>query len=320
MCAATDAGACSPNGTACFAHSDCCSQDCVNGLCQGEPPGDGGTPGCGDMSGDRKAQVCARWNCERATRDEGLWSGSLSECMAGDNPVNRVNAVRMVNLYRFLADLPEVTDEATRNAKAQQCALMMHANNALSHTPPSTWTCYTSDGATAAGSSNIATAPGVFAVDLYMVDSGANNAGTLGHRRWILDPNLGPIGSGSTSNFSCLWVIGGMGTATRDFVAWPPPGPFPIAAYAPAGAGSLGTTGWSIQSDTINLSGVIVSVTDNGSPMPVTTSVLGQGYGSMYAIKFVPQGWAPQAGHTYDVTLTGLIAPITYSVEFVDCP
>ncbi|WP_187344899.1 hypothetical protein [Cystobacter ferrugineus] len=45
-------------------------------------------------------------------------------------------------------------------------------------------------------------------------------------------------------------------------------------------------------------------------------------YGSAYAIRFNPQGWTTQAGHTYAVTITapGLTNPIRYTVQPVNCP
>jgi hypothetical protein len=48
--------------------------------------------------------------------------------------------------------------------------------------------------------------------------------------------------------------------------------------------------------------------------------VLGQNYGSSYAIRFVPQGWTVQPGKTYKVELGNVAQPIGYSVQIVDCP
>jgi hypothetical protein len=83
---------------------------------------------------------------------------------------------------------------------------MMDANNQLNHDPPNNWTCYSRTGTTRRNS-NISSTPGVLGVDLYMVDYG--NETTMGHRRWILSNTLGPVGIGSTSEMSCLLVIGG---------------------------------------------------------------------------------------------------------------
>lgn len=40
-------------------------------------------------------------------------------------------------------------------AKAQKAALMMSVNRQLSHSPDSTWICYSAEGAEAAGKSNL---------------------------------------------------------------------------------------------------------------------------------------------------------------------
>ena len=62
---------------------------------------------------------------------------------------------------------------------------MMSANNSFSHTPPDTWTCYTANGAQAAGASNIALGTyGPLSVDAFMRDSGGGNQ-IVGHRRWF---------------------------------------------------------------------------------------------------------------------------------------
>ncbi|UUZ48793.1 hypothetical protein LP420_40055 [Massilia sp. B-10] len=42
-----------------------------------------------------------------------------------------------------------VTLNLTHSEMAQQAALMMEANNALSHSPPDGWKCKTADGTTA---------------------------------------------------------------------------------------------------------------------------------------------------------------------------
>jgi uncharacterized protein YkwD len=269
---------------------------------------------------DPAALMCERWNSDRAQLGEGSWSGAVVGCDAGTLSADGVeNALRLVNLYRHIAGLPPVTEDPTRTAKAQACALMMHANGQLSHTPPMNWKCWTAGGSGAAGQSNISSTPGVLGVDLYMVDPG--NDTTIGHRRWILSNSLGPIGLGSTSDNSCMLVIGGGGDAGKPWLAWPPPGPVPYQAmHVPTiGWTHVDQTGWTIQSDSIDLSGAGVSVTVDGVEQPVAVNVLGKNYGSAQAIRFVPQGWTVEPGKTYDVALSGVAQPIAYSVQIVDC-
>lgn len=297
--------------------------DAGSGGDAGTPGGDAGTPSCSNISGDRQTQVCLRWKCDRANLSEGTWSGAVSGCNAGDLGASaRANSLRLINLYRFLAELPAVTTDAARDQKAQECALMMDANNTLNHSPPTSWSCYTSGGAEAAGKSNICSGRAVGCIDLYMADSG--NATTLGHRRWFLSNQLGPVGIGGTPGGSCHWVIGGSGNANRAWTAWPPPGPVPLGAIHIPGNTSVDSTGWSVQtySSSYNLTNAQVTVKDNGQTVPVTVTQLLANYGSTYAIRFNPQGWTTQAGHTYSVTITapGVATPISYTVQPVNCP
>lgn len=270
-----------------------------------------------DAGSDRAEEICARWRADTADLSEGSWSGSVGSCNAGDMDVDwRLRTLTQVNLFRFLAELPPITNDPDRDRSAQACALMMHANGALSHGPPPSWECYTENGAMGAGSSNIASTPAVQAIPLYMVDPG--NATTLGHRRWILSNSIGPTGIGSTSSFSCLWTIGGSGSADRPWTAWPPPGPFPIEA-AGGTFTTLDETGWSIQADGVDLSGANVVIRDAGTVMPVDVTELLGGYGSSQALSIIPRGWSMEVGHTYDVATTGTSEAISYSVTIISC-
>jgi hypothetical protein len=283
----------------------------------GGPAGTGGGVGVGGAAGG--ADVCARWKADRANLSEGTWTGAVASCTAGDmTPEARENALRLVNLYRWLAALPPVTLDPTRNQKDQACALMMRANNALSHEPPTTWSCYTADGAEAAGSSNISSGAAVSSVDLYMIDPG--NDTTIGHRRWILSNSLGPIGVGGTDRSSCMWTLGGTGKAGKPWMAWPAAGSIPLQAIAGARGQTVDATGWTVQSDKINLASAQVTVMVDGATQPVTVTQLGNDYGAKYAIRFNPMGWTTAAGKTYEVSVTGITTPISYAVQVVNCP
>jgi hypothetical protein len=271
-----------------------------------------------DDGGSLVEQICNRWNADRADLSEGSWSGSVSGCNPGDVAANgRDNTLKLVNLYRWMCGLnDDVSLDSTKNSEAQACALMMHANGDLDHSPPTSWTCYSADGANGAGNSNIATTPAVQAMDMYMQDWG--NDTTMGHRRWILSNALSSVGVGSTSEYSCLWVLHYPFSGGNAWTAWPPPGPFPYEGVTMSWVG-LDETGWTIQSDTINLSGATVTVTDGGTNRPVTVTHLLASYGSDFAISFLPSGWSSQVGHTYHVEVTGISPTISYDVEIVDC-
>src|SRR5690606_35193141 len=120
-----------------------CSDEATPDDDEGGGANGAGGSGAGGGSGGGPEGVCARWNADRADMSEGSWSGEVSSCSPGDvSAPGRDNALRLVNLYRFLAALPEVDHDPERNQKAQACALMMDANQSLSHTPPTSWSCY----------------------------------------------------------------------------------------------------------------------------------------------------------------------------------
>jgi uncharacterized protein YkwD len=279
----------------------------------------GGVGGAGGTGGMDATAICARWTADRASLSEGTWSGATASCTAGDLSADvRATALRLVNLYRWLAALPPVTTDPAHDAEDQACALMMRANNMISHMPPTTWLCYTAAGADGASNSNVSSGPAVSSVDLYMTDPG--NPTTIGHRRWLLSNSLGPIGIGGTDRSSCLWTLTGTGKAGKPYMAWPPAGIVPVqAVFAGGTKGGADTTGWTVESDSINLANAQVTVMVDGASMPVTVAQLLGGYGSKYAISFIPMGWTTQASKTYSVSITGITTPISYTVQTISC-
>ncbi|HET6584019.1 MAG TPA: hypothetical protein VFG69_11235, partial [Nannocystaceae bacterium] len=93
---------------------------------------------------------------------------------------------------------------------------------------------------------------------------------------------------------------------------------FPLAA-SQLSFSSMDETGWSVQSDTIDLASAQVEITVAGDPRPVNVTVLASGYGSDSAISMIPQGWTMTAGTTYHVRIDGVGQTIEYDVEVVDC-
>ena len=73
------------------------------------------------------------------------WTGSINGCVAGATAQAYQDAVALrVNWFRSMAGVPPgITLNASFSGKDQQAALMFSANNALSHSPPSNWMCYT---------------------------------------------------------------------------------------------------------------------------------------------------------------------------------
>lgn len=268
------------------------------------------------MPSGAAGDICARWKADHANLSEGTWSGDAASCTVGDMTKEaRDSAYRLHTLYRFMAGLDPVPMTDDNNEKAQTCALLMTANGMISHMPASTWKCYTMEGAMIANASSLSSGGAVSSVEGYMIDPG--NPTTLGHRRWVLSSMLAGVGFGSSGKFSCQYQPAARAKGGKPWIAWPPPGQVPLQAMGSTWS-SIDKTGWSIQSDTVDLKSAQVSIMSGGMSLPVTITQLGSGYGSTYAISMVPMGWKAAVG-TYSVSVSGTSMPISYEVNIVDC-
>ncbi len=230
------------------------------------------------------------------------WTGSVATCNPGSIDVAyQQSMIDRVNVYRKLARLSPVVRNTTPAAAngVQAAALLMSANNSLSHTPPSSWTCYNtayagstvgSLGGVAAGNSNIGLSSGnSFAtnavIDAYMVDSGASNL-QAGHRTSMLDAEQAQMASGVAPGGSgvpganALWVLDfatrSNVTSTPDGVAWPPKDAFVPYQLLPGGSNR-----WSFQYPGANFSSATVTMTSGGAAYaPVAYDFKSTGCGS----------------------------------------
>jgi len=233
------------------------------------------------------------------------WTGNGASCTPGTTLQSYQNTVaERVNWYRSAAGVPPwIAFGSSNNAEDQQAALMMSVNQAISHDPPATWTCYTSGGATAAGSSNLcySTDPSYFEYDpgcvqLYIYDPGAGNS-EVGHRRWILYPQTQTMGTGdvpgagSDYTANALWAFdsnyGGPRPATRDyFVAWPPKG------YVPS---PLVFQRWSFSYPSADFTASTVAMSCNGASLALVQDTVANGYGENTLV-WEPSACSPSPG------------------------
>ena len=245
------------------------------------------------------------------------WTGSDASCNPGDTSAQyKADTLQMVNFYRAMVELPAVSLNATFDAKAQEAALMMRLNSPLNHFPPDTWTCYTDDGAEAAGKSNLARGvAGAASIVEYIKDLGSANR-PVGHRRWILYPPQVQMGTGSTPNTNTLWVLGPFGArpSTPTEVAWPP------AGYVPF---ELIYTRWSFSIPGANFADATISIERDGDPISASIVSRTARFGDN-TIVFEPQDGNAlhQAGMTdvrYRVTVAnvGNAAASSYTYEVI---
>ncbi|MCB9693177.1 MAG: hypothetical protein H6736_15310 [Alphaproteobacteria bacterium] len=243
---------------------------------------------------------------------ETSWSGSVDTCDPG-MPSEALNAaiVEQVRFVRELVDLPAA--RAIDPAGAAGCALLLEANGALSHEPPPEWACWESGRADAAGRSLLATVAGPDAVRAFLIDPGND---LLGHRRWLLSDWVQGIAFASTDGFSCLDMDAPV-TPGGGWTPWPPAGETPVPLLELAQF-DVDRTGWSIQSDTLDLTGTTVRLTWDGVEQILATTPLQGGLGSVYGVSFTPETLVPN-GVTWTVEVLGAPEPITYSGRKVAC-
>lgn len=233
------------------------------------------------------------------------WTGSTAGCVSGaPSPPAQTATLTAINYFRELAGLPAVAFDASLSAKAQQAALMMYAQNDLSHDPPPTWACYTAAGDEGAGASNLYLgSAGASSIAGYMDDPGSNNY-FAGHRRWILYPPQASMGSGSTCCSNALYVFGAQTapTAPTPWVPWPTPGFVPYQVE-PEGRWSLSAT-----DPTTDFSNARVSVTSEGVTLPVTVRPVVVGYGDPTLVWDRDPGYGTgRADRAYDVSVTDIV-------------
>ncbi|MCL4176590.1 MAG: immunoglobulin domain-containing protein [Verrucomicrobia bacterium] len=253
------------------------------------------------------------------------WTGDAATCLPGTTAQPHKDSVaRRINYFRALAGVPAVIGfSPVNNNKDQQAALMMSVNDALSHDPPTTWTCYTAEGAEAAGKSNLAIGrAGASAVTAYIEDFGDNNA-AVGHRRFILYPQTQTMGAGdvpregSRRSANAVWAYDsnyyGPRPATRTYyVAWPPAGYVPYQVMCPR---------WSFSYPNASFTDTTISVTRNGQTLSVTKEPVSSGSGENTVVWYqsdlnpsLPYSWPqPDADTTYEVTLQNVVVGSTPS-------
>lgn len=255
------------------------------------------------------------------------WNGSVGSCAAGSTSVAFKEAIlRRLNYFRAMAGVPALEGfSADYNNKAQQAALMMSAEGALSHTPDPGWACYTSAGSEGAGSSNLYLGVyGPSAISGYILDPGGGNY-FVGHRRWILYPQSKYLGTGDIppspgfSPANALWVFDtanmwGPRPDTREaYVAWPPPGyvPYQVVYYR-----------WSFAYAGADFSGATVTMSRNGSGLSLTKNTVVNGYAENTLV-WEPDdnfGFAPGSDVSYQVTINNVVingSPQSFSYEVI---
>jgi len=263
------------------------------------------------------------------------WTGDQATCVPGATTATFQDQVtERINFFRAMAGIPAgIGLNSAWSSQDQPAALMLSANNTLSHYPPPSWACYTAAGANAASNSNISLgSAGPDAITDYIDDYGANNS-EVGHRRWLLYPQTQTMGTGDVAangtfnSANATWVLdghyGGPRPATRQsYVSWPPPGyvPYPLVFAR-----------WSFAFPGADFTSATVTMSTNGVPIPVTLETILPNYGDNTLVwhpanldPTQPFAWpAPATDMVYSVTvqnvsLAGTPTDFHYTVTVFD--
>jgi len=250
------------------------------------------------------------------------WTGSVGTGVPGTTTaLFKEDVRRRINFYRALTGMPaDIVFGTNESAMDQEAALMFSANNQISHTPPSSWTYYTTNAASASGSSNIAIGyygPG--AVDAYMCDTGANNK-PVGHRRWLLYsqqqtmgtgdvPNSTVTISGTTTQYYCanaIWIMDPIKPSPLlKAVTWPNAGYSPVPLLSPR---------WSISYPGADFSAATVTMLQGATPVGLTVVSSTDNWRGDNTLVWEPTGLpSSSASLPADVTYTVNVAGVKVS-------
>lgn len=244
------------------------------------------------------------------------------------------SAVGMLNQVRYIAGLSyNIGINEEYNRLAQAASLVNQVNNELTHYPSQPSDMESSlyeAGALGAGKSNIGMGHETINASIiqgYMEDGDESNIDRVGHRRWILNPEMTEAGFGFCGNYTALYVFDKVDSdlyssvSTNSGVVWPAqnmPTDY-FGTYYP----------WSISTEyEINRAGVHVRL-ERLSDQRVWEfsdtkrdgyfNVNNEGYGQTGCIIFRPEKIEDyKAGDEFRVTITGLNEPVSYKVSFFD--
>lgn len=202
----------------------------------------------GQADAERKALIRQKWlQCKPKHMGSPYmqtpsWKSPYSAGLLADSLVR--DGVNMTNFIRFVAGLPDdVVADKELMKQAQHGALLMAVLGTITHSPtkPADMPAdLYKIGAASAASSNLGMGYATVAESIhsYMDDSDAGNISRLGHRRWILNPQMRQIAFGyvKKSGYETYTTTQVFDRSRRenvqyDFTAWPTRDVFPVEFF-----------------------------------------------------------------------------------------
>ncbi|MGX1902682.1 CAP and S-layer homology domain-containing protein [Thermolongibacillus altinsuensis] len=256
------------------------------------------------------------------------------------------DGIKMVNFVRYLAGLPDdIISDDSLNELSQYGAVVTAANGYLSHRPSkpkSMSDAFFELGYKSTSSSNLhmiseggptyfSMIKGIelgsylsYSVYSYMSDSDSSNIDRVGHRRWILSPDMQKVGFGLANDqkwfYSPMYVfdLSRLESVDWEYTSWPSKGYFPYQFFDPLDAWSIHLNP-DLYSEPIidHIKVTLIRLNDNKQwtftklNNTVTSSddylnVNDVLYGHSYAIIFRPSGVDSYENSTYKVIISGV--------------
>ncbi|MGL4598979.1 MAG: hypothetical protein ACRCYO_15785 [Bacteroidia bacterium] len=231
---------------------------------------------------DAKKQAAKNYQSEFVattvhSSDELKWTGDVESCKAGTlAPEIYQKIMRRVNYFRALAGVHNQIQLDSNHAPAQAAALLMYANNTLTHDPTPDMRCFSKLAEFGAGS-NLSYGSSVYETFVVgqVADEGRSNE-AVGHRRWILNADARLLRFGATPTTYALDVFSNYSWNAVPVVI-PETYGYPGKGYIPY---QLVFKRWSFSiSGEGNFEDAVITVTKNGQPITVANQTWDNAYG-----------------------------------------
>lgn len=170
------------------------------------------------------------WSTSGSTVYDERPSSSAPYALGTVSEQSQQEALNCLNFCRYVAGLPaDITAKDSYVQYAQAASLVSAANGGLSHSPSQPADMEDELyklGKSGAGQCNLGmgyyTLPASL-IDGYMEDSDSYNIAMVGHRRWVLNPDMLYSGFGMVGRYSAMYAFdyARSDRFTGDYVAWP---------------------------------------------------------------------------------------------------
>lgn len=227
------------------------------------------------------------------------------------------NAIAMVNQIRFIAGLnADIVNCPEQEERLAAAAMVNRLNGYLSHYPErpevladSRYDELYKQACAGAGSSNLHSGyPNLpWTVLSYMDDSDYSNIDRVGHRRWILNPEMGRTTFGYYQSCSGMYAFDSTGTGEQTMVVWPAQ-QTPLDYYGGDYCAWSASFGYYLDEEYITVK-VVQRGTDEEWHFSAQSAdgyfnVENSWYGQPGCVIFRPAGLSLEAGDSYRVTIT----------------